>query len=186
MQKVNLIKLSKLVMLALLMFVMSNNLALAVAYIIEPGKHIEAVSSFDKNKAGTCYLLAENVVINLSKNVYGAYECGGYDATDVGWGGIKVGTCHESGSKKAGYLDCAIIANKTEINSKTGQLTSRPYYNNENCAGSGVSKFPIKNHPRLWAASASGGGVGGASMGAATSKCHGKNLVVKLPALFGD
>lgn len=47
-----------------------------------------------------CPLLAENVTINLSNNVKGAYSC------NVASGTIKAATCSEGGSRKATTAPC--------------------------------------------------------------------------------
>jgi len=50
---------------------------------------------------GACTLLADNVTLNLSARVWGAYNCD--DATSV----IRVAACHEGGSRKARTVNCA-------------------------------------------------------------------------------
>lgn len=50
-----------------------------------------------------CTLLGEQVTINRSKDVLGAYQC--VEATTT----IAVGMCHQSGSRKARVYDCVGI-----------------------------------------------------------------------------
>lgn len=55
-----------------------------------------------------CAVLADNVTLNLSTRVKGAYEC------DEVTNSIKVATCHESGSRKARTGICAGTPNPTD------------------------------------------------------------------------
>jgi|GEM_PF-4819406 len=48
----------------------------AAGFAIKPGKHIESIAGGAANAEDKCNKLAENVVINLSKGVNGAYDCG--------------------------------------------------------------------------------------------------------------
>lgn len=50
-----------------------------------------------------CKLLGEQVTLNLSNNVSGAYSCDEITST------IKVAACHKAGSRKAMDVKCAIV-----------------------------------------------------------------------------
>jgi hypothetical protein len=47
-----------------------------------------------------CVLLGENVTLNLSRAVHGAFQCD--EATNA----IKISTCHETGSRKPTVVNC--------------------------------------------------------------------------------
>lgn len=53
--------------------------------------------------AGDCVLLGENVTLNLSKDVSGAYVCEEPNSE------IKIATCHKSGSRKPLLVDCVRV-----------------------------------------------------------------------------
>jgi hypothetical protein len=52
---------------------------------------------------GDCVLLGEQVTLNLSANVTGAYQCTDADQT------IVIGTCHASGSRKPLDVQCTAV-----------------------------------------------------------------------------
>ena len=97
-----------------------------------------------------CSLLAENVVLNLSAAVNGAYQC------DTILNSIRVGTCHSAGSRKATAIDCA------QIDTAADGVT--PIYNDASCDGTANQTFDIADF-RGYVASSTGGGVGTVDLG---------------------
>ena len=55
-----------------------------------------------------CPLLSENVTVNLSSNVQGAFSC------NVDTGAIKVATCSEGGSRKVTTQACSVTPTPTD------------------------------------------------------------------------
>ncbi|MFA7619160.1 MAG: hypothetical protein WC012_08930 [Thiohalomonadaceae bacterium] len=97
---------------------------------------------------GNCVLLADDVRLNLSNGVSGAYMC------DEGTTTIKVGTCHAAGSRTAS-ISCAVVDHDEDNN---------PIYNNEGCDGTPNQTINEPDY-RGYFASTTGGAVGGIYLG---------------------
>jgi len=109
-------------------------------------------SSGAKATQETCELLGQDVVLNLSKNVYGGYGC--YKANNV----IKVATCHSAGSRKQETVQCAVTG--TDENND-------PIYNDESCHGTDPDDtFVSSQYGKAFVATTSGGGVGASNLSA--------------------
>lgn len=104
-----------------------------------------------------CELLAEAVSINLSSNVYGAYNCDKANNT------IRVGTCHKGGSRKQATIACAVVSTKTDA---SGAVTN--VMNDPSCPTSEYEKatFESKSLGKGFLASTAGGSVAASSLGA--------------------
>lgn len=105
--------------------------------------------------AAGCSLLSEEVAINLSQNVFGAYACNTDDNV------IAVSTCHPNGRKgrvavncevgnPAAPDDCVMTPAATAANCTVDASTTPPTY----CAGTGTVSGGLTN-----VASTSGGAV---------------------------
>lgn len=90
-----------------------------------------------------CVLLGDNVTLNLSKSVSGAYSCDETSST------IKVATCHATGSRKPTQVACA---------STTDATTGEAVWNDASCDGTANQTFEIADY-RAFAASSQGGSV---------------------------
>ncbi len=91
-----------------------------------------------------CVLLGDNVTLNLSNNVIGAYSCTELTST------IKVATCHSSGSRKAGNVKCVVVGENEE---------GDPIFNASQCTAAGEDIEQAAAY-RAYAASNKGGSVG--------------------------
>lgn len=98
-----------------------------------------------------CPLLGDNVTINLSNNVSGAYSC------DLALAEIKVATCHKAGSRKASQIACQQVSQDE---------TGNPIYNDASCDGTTGQTFEIADF-RAFAGSSKGGSVGAKALGGA-------------------
>ncbi|GIZ11644.1 hypothetical protein [Pseudomonas sp. NCCP-436] len=78
---------------------------IAVAGIFSTSAFATPISSGTPIQPGNqgCALLSEAVTINLSSNVYGAYNCNVANNT------IRVATCHKGGSRKQATIACAVV-----------------------------------------------------------------------------
>ncbi|MBM7061513.1 hypothetical protein JQX08_12445 [Pseudomonas sp. UL073] len=107
-------------------------------------------SSGEKATQATCELLGQDVVLNLSKNVYGGYGC--YKANNV----IKVATCHSAGSRKQETIQCAQTGTNPD---------NTPIYNNSGCQGTTpTDTFVSTQYGKAFVATTSGGGVGASNL----------------------
>lgn len=109
------------------------------------------------NTVGTveCELLGEPVVVTLSNNVHGAYNCTKDNNS------ITVSTCHAAGSRKVGPERCAIIGTDTSTN------PASPIYNNAACQGTGpTDTFNVDNKGKAFQGSTTGGSTAAVSLGA--------------------
>ncbi|MCF6753712.1 MAG: hypothetical protein OZ926_07025 [Pseudomonas sp.] len=98
-----------------------------------------------------CSLLGEQVTLNLSNNVSGAYTC---DETNSI---IKVAACHKAGSRKPTDVLCAVV---TPANG-----TDPAVYNDSSCQSVGPDqKFEITDY-RGYVASSLGGSVAPQQLG---------------------
>ncbi|MFC5771809.1 hypothetical protein [Thauera sinica] len=95
-----------------------------------------------------CTVLSEQVTLNLSKGVHGAFNCD--EATNA----IKVATCHEAGSRKPTTVNCVAQGSEPDIT-----------YTPAGCAA-GVASVEISDY-RAFTANSRGGGVGTAQLGGA-------------------
>lgn len=105
-----------------------------------------------------CELLAEAVTINLSSNVYGAYNCDKANNT------IRVGTCHKGGSRKQATIACAVVS--TTKDETTGATTN--VMNDPSCPKTEYEKatFESKSLGKGFLASTAGGSVAAGSLAA--------------------
>lgn len=95
---------------------------------------------------GICKVLGEDVQINLSKGISGAYDC--IEASNA----IKVGACHASGFR-TGTLVCAAVGVDND---------GAPTYNDPGCNENNVTETITLAAPRYrgYRASTTGGSVG--------------------------
>lgn len=105
-----------------------------------------------------CTLLGEQVKLNLSNNVFGAYSC--TEATST----IQVAACHKAGSRNTTTVNCA--------NAGTDQ---DPDWNDASC-GSDADTFEITDY-RGFRASSQGGKVGAQPLGGACTDATVNSLV---------
>lgn len=105
-----------------------------------------------------CTLLGEQVKLNLSNNVSGAYSC--TEATST----IQVAACHKAGSRNTTTVACA--NNGTEAD---------PDWNNSSCE-SDSDTFEITDY-RGFRASSLGGKVGAQALGGACNESTVNGLV---------
>lgn len=97
-----------------------------------------------------CSLLAEQVTLNLSTNVIGAYNC------DVPNTRVDIGACHESGSRKPLVVNCTAVG--------VDPVSGDNIYNDDSCDGTPQQTFTIADY-RGYQASTSGGSVGASDLG---------------------
>lgn len=100
-----------------------------------------------------CELLSENIRVNLSSNVVGAFNC------DIATNTIWVGTCHNAGSRNSS-LTCAQIG--------TDPTSGDPIFNSDQCDAAAVAAGTvIEGEPdfRGFFAQTSGGSVAPAFLG---------------------
>ncbi len=102
------------------------------------------------NDATGCELLSEPVTLNLSKNVFGGYQC------DLILNSIKVAACHKAGSRKATTLTCQVTGTNADGSSQ---------WNDTSCAAT-TDTFDIADF-RAFVASSTGGSVAPAVLGGA-------------------
>lgn len=95
-----------------------------------------------------CSLLGEQVKLNFSNNVHGAYSC--TEATST----IVVAACHKAGSRNTATVQCA----------NSGDATN-PDWNDTSCTSESDS-FEITDY-RGYRASSQGGKVGAQALGGA-------------------
>jgi hypothetical protein len=76
---------------------------------------------------GDCPLLSENVKLNLSASVVGAFNC------NVATNTITVGTCHNAGSRNAS-ITCAQIGSNED---------GSPIFNNDECDADAVADSTV-------------------------------------------
>lgn len=111
-----------------------------------------------------CVVLGEQVRLNLSRGVVGAFEC--TEATNS----IDVATCHESGSR-TNQLACVV----------SGQdANNQPIYNDPLCNADNVGTTVTLAAPRYrgFAASTTGGSVNARQL---ASNCSATNVEALLP-----
>lgn len=116
---------------------------LSFSAFAEP-KAVPANGAVDANN--DCTLLSENIKVNLSSGVKGAFNC------DVATNTIWVGTCHTAGSRNSS-LKCAQVGVDGNDN---------PVYNHPDCDAQGVTDGKtIEGSPdfRGFFAQTSGGSV---------------------------
>lgn len=113
----------------------------------------------------TTSLLGSSVQINLSANVNGAYSC------DFATTGIKIATCHETGSRAAKSGTCTVTSTTTPPGGGDPVVT----YNDPTCSEAGTS-FNYTDRTAFVASNA-GGSVAVASMqgAACTSEAIGSH-----------
>ncbi|WAE62949.1 hypothetical protein OUY36_05045 [Stutzerimonas sp. R40042] len=128
-------------------------LSMSATSVMAAGTAIESGQPITGGDTGDCVLLGDNVSLNLSKDVYGAYSC-----TEVS-SAIKVATCHKSGSRKPTNVSCAV----------TGEDASgNPTYNDSSCDGTSGQTFEITDY-RAFVANSRGGSVSATDLGGACS-----------------
>jgi len=107
---------------------------------------------------GNCVLLSENIRLNLSSNVVGAFNCD--EATNT----ISIGTCHNAGSRNSS-LTCAQIG----VDSATGN----GIFNHPDCDAAAVAAGTvIEGAPdfRGFFSQTSGGSVAPSFLGGSCSE----------------
>ncbi|WP_341782093.1 hypothetical protein [Ectopseudomonas mendocina] len=111
-----------------------------------------AIESGEAITTTECAILGETVRLNLSKGVYGAYNC------DETRNAINVGACHETGSRSTS-LTCAQIGI---------DANDDPVYNDSQCNASNAGQVVTVTSPsyRGFRASSTGGTVGAQSLSA--------------------
>lgn len=97
-----------------------------------------------------CTLLGEQVTLNMSNNVSGAYACDETAST------ITVAACHKAGSRKPTDITCAIV---TPANG-----TTPAEYNDDSCTGAPNQTFEITDY-RGYVATSQGGSVAAKDLG---------------------
>ncbi len=138
---------------------------LAIAALVSLGLG----ASFSASAAGTavptdgskitnadCSLLSDSVKVNLSSNVKGAYSCN--DATNT----IKVGTCHDAGSR-TDTLTCKVIGTDDSVDPPVDS------YNHASCTAADEVITGVTDYKGFFASS-SGGSVGDAFLGGACTQ----------------
>lgn len=111
-----------------------------------------------------CELLAENVVLTLSNNVHGAYNCTKNNNS------ITVATCHFAGSRKVGPERCVVTGSDQQ---------GDPIYNNASCQGTGpTDTFLVDNKGKAFVGSTTGGSIGATSL---TAFCDDTSVTAALP-----
>lgn len=105
-----------------------------------------------------CVLLGENVVLNLSNNVSGSYNCDQATST------ITIAACHAAGSRNTTTVTCANSGTEAE-----------PVWNDSSC-GSTADTFEITDF-RGYRASSQGGTVAAVALGGACTAATVEALV---------
>lgn len=99
-----------------------------------------------------CSMLGNNVVINLSNGVFGAYAC------NIIGNAMAITTCHDAGSRQSLVVGCGVVDNGPDGE----QGTDDDVYNNGSCpegdGTAGDGQFTIADF-RGYVASTTGGGV---------------------------
>jgi len=128
-----------------------------LAMLLVAGVSASFTATATEIKSGTaitttdCTLLGEQVTLNLSNNVSGAYSC---DETNSI---IKVAACHKAGSRKPTDVLCAIVT------PATGEAEA--VFNDPSCTAVGADhKFEITDY-RGYVASSLGGSVAPQQLG---------------------
>jgi len=123
--------------------------AFAAAMTITTGAHATAIASGTPILSSTCAVLGENVTLNLSRGVTGAYECS--EANNS----INVAACHEAGSR-TDQVACVVVGSDTSTSPAT------PIYSDPSCNASNVGTTITVTPPRYrgYVASTTGGSVG--------------------------
>lgn len=102
--------------------------------------------------AGTCTLLANDVTLTLSNNVFGNYGC--YVPNNE----IKVATCHSAGTRKQETIQCAQTGTDADGN---------PEYNDDSCANADVgTTYTSTQFGKAFVVSTTGGSVAASSLSA--------------------
>lgn len=133
-----------------------NLLALfAASAVVFASSAMAAPTEIESGEAITtteCAILGETVRLNLSKGVYGAYNC------DETRNAINVGACHETGSRSTS-LTCAQIGI---------DANDDPVYNDSQCSAANAGQVVTVANPsyRGFRASSTGGTVGAQSLSA--------------------
>ncbi len=102
-----------------------------------------------------CELLADAVSINLSSNVFGAYNCAKDNNT------IRVATCHKAGSRKSGTIACAVV----NVIPGKDSAEDTVVWNDPSCKDT-ESTFTSKSNGKGFVASTAGGSVAATSLDA--------------------
>lgn len=106
-----------------------------------------------------CVLLGENVVLNLSNNVSGSYNCDQATST------ITIAACHAAGSRNTATITCA----------DSGPVGGPPNWNDASCTST-ADTFEITDF-RGYRASSQGGTVAPVALGGACTDATVEALV---------
>lgn len=132
------------------------SIAIALGVLSAPAfaTEIESGTPIQAGNEG-CELLADAVSINLSSNVFGAYNCVKANNT------IRVATCHKAGSRKSGTIGCAVV------NTIAGEDGAAPTveWNDDSCEAT-TDTFTSDSKGKGYVASTAGGSVAATSLGA--------------------
>lgn len=132
------------------------SIALVIGTLSAPAFATE-ITSGTPIQAGNqgCELLADAVSINLSSNVYGAYNCVKDNNT------IRVATCHKGGSRKSGTISCAVV----NVIPGTNGGADTVEWNDDSCTATSDT-FTSDSNGKGFVASTAGGSVAASSLGA--------------------
>lgn len=140
---------------------------LALLFISAAG--ISTLAGAAEIKSGTaittadCKLLGEQVTLNLSNNVSGAYSCNEITST------INVAACHKAGSRKSMDVKCAIV---TPEDGATPAV-----WNNGSCKAT-TDTFESSDY-RGYVASSKGGSVAQKELGGNCTAATAETLITK-------
>lgn len=129
---------------------MKTKVAIAVLAALPLFASAAAIPSGTAITTAQCTLLGEQVTLNLSNNVSGAYACDETAST------ITVAACHKAGSRKPTDIPCAVV---TPANGTTPAV-----YNDSSCTGAPNQTFEITDY-RGYVASSQGGSVAAQDLG---------------------
>lgn len=130
-------------------FLISLAIATSVLATSAYAKEITSGTAITADAAG-CELLAQDVTINLSSNVFGAYSC------EKANNAIKVATCHKAGSRNKETIKCAIVGKDED-----GKST----WNDTSCKET-TDTFESQNFGKAAFATTTGGSVASKSLAA--------------------
>lgn len=134
----------------------------AFATVITSGTPIQAGNQ-------GCQLLGEAVTVNLSSNVYGAYNCNVANNT------IRVATCHKGGSRKQATIACAVV---DIIPPAAGGGDPTTVYNDASCTGTPGQTFQSNSLGKGFQASTAGGSVAATNLAAVCESATPVNTLV--------
>ena len=150
----------KITIIAFLAGALSFSMSASAQEVVNTGLLTGATTSIGMGTGdGECILLAENVTVNLSSGVNGAFRC------SQAFGEARVGTCHVAGSRTGQTVTCAFTPSD-EGQSQFGDPAVQGDWNGVGCADE-ESTFEISDR-RYYSANSRGGRVTIASLDAGT------------------